>query len=98
MGLAGQLTVAFILALHRLFAYRGHVSRIQFDNETNFVAAFKAINNAISKLNQNKIANHLLTQKTEWNFKSLSGNLLGKLFGENKILIICNTRSQSNNV
>ena len=61
---------SFINALQRFVCRQGNVKDIRCDNGTNFVGAERELRETIRLLNQQKIANFLLSQEIEWKFNT----------------------------
>ena len=69
LGLATDMTMdAFILALCRFIAQRGHVKILRSDNGSNFIGAEKEVKHALTCIDQNKVAQTLNKQHIQWKF------------------------------
>ena len=60
------LLTAFILALRRFIARRGHVKILRSDNGSNFIGAEKEQKHAPTCIDQNKVAQTLNKQHIQW--------------------------------
>ena len=69
LELATDMTTdAFILALRRFIARRGHVKILRSDNGSNFIGAEKELKHALTCIDQNKVAQTLSKQHIKWKF------------------------------
>ena len=69
LELATDMTTdAFILALRRFIARRGHVKILRSDNGSNFIGAEKKLKHALTCIDQNKVAQTLSKQHIQWKF------------------------------
>ena len=69
LELATDITTdAFILALRRFIARRGHVKILRSDNGSNFIGAEKELKHALTCIDQNKVAQTLSKQHIQWKF------------------------------
>ena len=69
LELATDMTTdAFILALRRFIARRGHVKILRSDNGSNFIGAEKELKHALTCIDQNKVAQTLSKQHIQWKF------------------------------
>lgn len=59
-------TDSFIMALRRFISRRGDVRRLRSDNGTNFVGASAELKKAVKEMDQQKIAEFLLRNNTDW--------------------------------
>ena len=59
---------SFILALRRFVSIRGPVSRIRFDQGTNFVGANNELKLALENMEQNHVKSFLLSQNCDIEF------------------------------
>ena len=69
LELATDMTTdVFILALRRFIARRGHVRILRSANGSNFIGAEKELKNALTCIEQNKVAQTLSKQHIQWKF------------------------------
>lgn len=59
-------TSAFICALRRFFALRGHAKLLRCDRGTNFVGAKTELKDASSELNEEKVKKFVTESGCEW--------------------------------
>ena len=73
-------TDSFINALQRFTARHGKPKEMRSDNGTNFIGAKRELQRAVNDWNQQRIADHLLQQDTQWIFNPPAASHMGGIW------------------